>query len=109
MANRSQPRDRVTGRFAKVDPERDLVPENVSAEGVCAVADNALNSPPVPRVTDEPEAEPARSRIRTQATGLRGAYSRTDQHLVEKAQDGTSLLPGTQTGDIPTGDKVGTP
>lgn len=62
-------------------------------------ATNVVSSPAVPAVTDKPEAEPSRTRIRTQATGLRGAYSRTDQRLLERAQVGTDPLPGTQTGD----------
>jgi hypothetical protein len=59
--------------------------------------DNVVSSPAAPAAAEASEAEPARHRLRTQATGLRGAYSRTDAHLLERAQAGTDLLPGTDS------------
>jgi len=89
-------RSNVTGRWAKVDPEHDLVPVDVSAEDVSIVKDNSLHGKyAAPEVTDAPEAEPVRSRLRTQATGLRDPFGRVDQHLVERAQAGLDLVPGT--------------
>jgi len=53
--------------------------------------ENVVCFPAAPTVADAPEAEPV------SATGIRGAYSRVDQHLVERAQAGTNLVPGTDS------------
>jgi hypothetical protein len=93
-------RSAVTGRFQTVDPERDLVPENVSADDVCEVSDNSICRPAAPRVTDDAGTGTALpQRVRVDEYGLRDPFGRVDQHLVEQAQAGTDRVPGTWTGD----------
>jgi glyoxylate carboligase len=105
-----QNRSAVTGRFQRIDPEHDLVPENVSAEDVYEVSDNSIARSAAVRVTDELEAL---GRLRQRTPVLADGYHRDraelrDRNLVERAQTGTMRVPGTQTGDIPTGDMEGT-
>jgi hypothetical protein len=89
-------RDQVTGRFQKIDPERDLAPVNVSGEDAYAISDNSIGSPVAPTATDAPPFEPLHPRSRIYEYGLRDPFGRVDQHLVERAQAGTSLVPGNE-------------
>jgi hypothetical protein len=107
---RFQNRSAVTGRFQKIDPERDLAPENVSAEDVYEVSDNSIAGSAAVHATDELEAlGRLRPRIPVLADGYHGDRAELrDRNLVERAQAGTRRVPSTQTGDIPTVDMEGT-
>jgi hypothetical protein len=87
-------RNQVTGRWVTIDPDRDLAPVNVSATDVCEVSDNSIDNPSAPIVTDEPAFEPLHPRSRVDDYGLRDPFGRVDDHLVERAQAGTDLVPG---------------
>ena len=98
--NRGQHRDQMTGRWAKVDPEKDLAPVNVSAEDVYVVSGNSLHGKyDAPQVTDEPEVlGPLRHRVPVDEYGIRQPFGRVglDADLVGQAQAGTRLVPGTE-------------
>jgi len=89
-------RSPIDGRFVKVDPQRDLVPEDVSAEDVYIVSDNSLHGEyDAPPATDAPVYKPLPRRSPVDEYGLRDPFGRVDQHLVERAQAGTDPVPGT--------------
>jgi hypothetical protein len=62
--------------------------------------ENVVSTPAAPAVTDEPEVlGPLRPRSRVDEYGLRDPFGRVDQRLVQRAQVGTSRLPGTGSTD----------